>query len=541
MADGPINKKAGSLLHRLKADASGNVLAMVAAAMIPLAGMIGGGLDMSRVYMARAKLQTACDAGALAGRQGMVGTDFTAGNSASANKFFNFNFPVGTMDATNVAFTVSPDPDDSAALLANASADIPTSLMAIFGKETLSIRVECNAKKDLGANDIMLVLDVTGSMLCDPGTSGTCSETSTSKITRLRNGAMGLYRALDTGDVGQTRYGIMPYSGTVNVARHLTNNMIVTNMQYPDCDGYGSVSTPSGSYWGCNSAKYDNVHINNTSWKVGGGGGFGFFTPSGPSIANWRDSGEGCIEERSSRSTQSYPPRIQTSVTKEDIDYKTTSWTDLDGKWGRYDWEEWSAYVKAGTKTRSAPSAITDAPYWQTACPSEAKKLQSYGNETGYRNAINAATAKVTGGTYHDIGMIWGMRYISPTGLFASSNPTTFNGIAVNKHIVFMTDGMTDTQTNPWYYSAYGVNAVESRMEGVGNTDELHVARFQSACAVARSMNITVWVIALDVADTTDIEPCASSPDHFYTSDGTDLEQVFEEIGQGIGDLRLTS
>ena len=137
------------------------------------------------------------------------------------------------------------------------------------------------------------------------------------------------------------------------------------------------------------------------------------------------------------------------------------------------------------------------------------------------------------------IGMIWGMRYISPTGMFAASNPTEFNGYPVNKHIIFMTDGLTDTQTNPWYYSAYGVNAVESRMQGTGNSDELHVARFHSACALARSMNITVWIIALDVADTTDVEPCASSADHFYTSDGTDLEQVFTQIGQGIGDLRL--
>jgi len=540
MAFGPQISRAGAFLHHLRVDSTGNALAMMAAAMVPLAGMIGGGLDMSRVYMARAKLQTACDAGALAGRQGMVGTDFEASDRASANKFFNFNFPVGTMNASNVTFAIDSHPTDTSALQASATADVPTSLMRIFGKKTMAVRVTCDAKLDLGANDLMLVLDVTGSMLCAPGVTGTCTESTDSKIRKLRDGALGLYRALDTGDAGQTRYGIMPYSGTVNVAKHLTNNMIVTNMQYPDCDGYGNVSTPAGAYYGCNSAKYDNVHINNTSWKVGGGGS-GFFTPSGSSIANWRGSGEGCIEERSSRSSQSYPPRIQTTVTQDDIDYQASSWVDLNAKWGRYDWEEWSAYVKAGTKTRSAPSAITDAPYWQVACPSEAKKLQAYGNESDYSTAIDEATARVTGGTYHDIGMIWGMRYISPTGIFSASNPTDFAGYPVNKHIIFMTDGLTDTQTNPWYYSAYGVNAVESRMEGVGNSDELHVARFQSACAMARSMNITVWVIALDVADTSDVEPCATSTDHFYTSDGSDLEDVFAQIGQAVGDLRLTS
>ncbi len=510
---------------------------MVAAAMVPLAGMIGGGLDMRRAYMAKAKLQNACDAASLAGRQAMAGTTFTSDNTATANRFFNFNFPVGTMDAKNVSFAVAPDPGDAATV--TATAEIPTSLMRIFGKERVEIEVNCNATRELGSNDLMLVLDVTGSMLCEPGVAGTCTETSDSKIRRLRTGAMGLYRALDSADAGQTRYGIMPYSGTVNVARHLTNNQIVTNMEYPDCDGYGNVSTPGGLFYGCNSATFDTVSINSTSWNTTGA--TGFFGQNAQAIANWRTSGDGCIEERSSRTTPSYRPRIQTTITQEDIDYAPTSWFDLNGKWGRYDYEQWSAYVKAGTKTRSAPADITDAPYWQVACPSEAKQMTTYASEALFQTAINEATAKVTGGTYHDIGMIWGMRYISPTGLFSGSNPTTFAGYPVNKHIIFMTDGKTDTETNPWNYSAYGVNAVESRLEGTGTGDEKHVARFQSACALARSMNITVWVIALDVTDTTDIEPCASSVDHFFTSDGTDLEQVFEDIGKGIGDLRLTS
>ncbi|GAB5489082.1 MAG: hypothetical protein Pars2KO_26520 [Parasphingorhabdus sp.] len=507
---------------------------MVAAAMVPLAGMIGGGLDMSRAYMAKAKLQNACDAASLAGRQAMSGTTFTSDNNATANRFFNFNFPVGTMDAQNVTFTVAPDPNDSAAVTATATAEIPTSLMRIFGNEEVEIEVNCNAKREIGSNDLMIVLDVTGSMLCAPGVTGTCSETSSSKIRRLRSGAMGLYRALDSADAGQTRYGIMPYSGTVNVARDLTNNQVVRNMQYPDCNGYGNVTTPNGTYYGCNSATFDNVHINNTAWGSVSGG-------TSARIAAWRQSGEGCIEERASMASSSYRPQIQTDVTQGDIDLGSRGWWDKNRKWGRYDYEQWSAYVKAGTKTRSAPAAISDAPYWQVACPSEAKKMTTYASEGLFQTAIDEATARVTGGTYHDIGMIWGMRYISPTGIFSGSNPTEFSGYPVNKHIIFMTDGMTDTQTNPWYYSAYGVNAVESRLQGPGTGDENHVARFHSACALARSMNITVWVIALDVADTTDVEPCASSPDHFKTSDGTDLEEVFEEIGKGIGDLRLVS
>src|SRR3546814_10019435 len=58
-------------LTRLLHNEAGNTLAIVAAAIFPLAGMIGGGLDMSRLYLAKTRLQQACDAGALAGRKAM--------------------------------------------------------------------------------------------------------------------------------------------------------------------------------------------------------------------------------------------------------------------------------------------------------------------------------------------------------------------------------------------------------------------------------------------------------------------------------------
>src|SRR3546814_18557078 len=45
------------------------------------------------------------------------------------------------------------------------------------------------------------------------------------------------------------------------------------------------------------------------------------------------------------------------------------------------------------------------------------------------------------GGTYHDVGMVWGARLLSPTGLFADENATAPNERPISRHIVFMTDG----------------------------------------------------------------------------------------------------
>ncbi|NTZ42873.1 hypothetical protein G7A66_07185 [Altererythrobacter sp. SALINAS58] len=60
-------------LPSLARNSSGNALAIFAAALVPMTIMVGSGLDVGVTYMARAKLQNARDAGALAGRQAMQG------------------------------------------------------------------------------------------------------------------------------------------------------------------------------------------------------------------------------------------------------------------------------------------------------------------------------------------------------------------------------------------------------------------------------------------------------------------------------------
>ena len=57
------------LLARLLHDHKGNVLAIVGAGLVPLTIMIGSGVDLSRAYMAKSKMQSACDAASLAARR----------------------------------------------------------------------------------------------------------------------------------------------------------------------------------------------------------------------------------------------------------------------------------------------------------------------------------------------------------------------------------------------------------------------------------------------------------------------------------------
>ena len=86
------------VMSRLIGSEEGNIIALFAASIIPVIGLVGGGVDMSRIYLTHTRLQGACDAGALIGRKMMgVGTwdanDGAAGDKALA--MFDSNFVSG--------------------------------------------------------------------------------------------------------------------------------------------------------------------------------------------------------------------------------------------------------------------------------------------------------------------------------------------------------------------------------------------------------------------------------------------------------------
>ncbi len=90
-----------SFLRRLVHDIAANTLAISAVSMLPLMAMVGGGIDASRYYMASARLQSACDAGALAARRAMVTTVMTTEARTQALNFFDQNFSDGMFGVTN--------------------------------------------------------------------------------------------------------------------------------------------------------------------------------------------------------------------------------------------------------------------------------------------------------------------------------------------------------------------------------------------------------------------------------------------------------
>jgi Flp pilus assembly protein TadG len=502
-------------LRSLGADDRGNTSIMVAAALLPILGMIGAGLDLSRAYLARAKMQSACDSAALGARRAMASSTLDQASIDEGKKFFNFNFPAGTMEAAPVDLDIHASPTDESTVIVVASTTIPTSIMKIFGFRTLPASITCSADQDYVNNDIMLVLDVTGSMNCKAGTGTSCAYQATeqtgSRISKLRSAAVSLYKALEGATGVRTRYGFMPYSMTVNVGKDLNGTWIANPANYWK---QVSVQVCVKKDKKGNCTQYQTQ----TQWQL---------TPVTHTSSWLSSTWGGCVEERSTESQTGSTIKISSDVAQGDID-DTGNTPAL----------QWQPYDESIDQGQSDPIATNLKQF----CPAKAKRLAEYGDDTAFSTALNASVAKVGGYTNHDLGMTWGMRYLSSTGMFSSDNPTIYNEIPVDKHIVFLTDGtMTASTAN---YSSFGVPAKEDRMvKGDSDLVQRHIDRFLNACDQAREMGATIWVIALDVPDAGSldaIKQCASGDDHFFTSNGSDLDLVFTRIGRGIGRLRMT-
>lgn len=656
-------------LSNLLKDKRGNTLAIAGAAFFPLAAMVGGGIDVSRLYLAKTRLQQACDAGALAGRKSMTGLTWADANEQVALNFFNTNFPEGKFGAGDI--DIEYDASNTGAVTGEATVEIPMTLMALFNFGDKTVSAECTADLQLPNTDVMFVLDTTLSM------NDTNPGDSSNRISVLRTSVKSFYDTLQAvKPAGATiRYGFVPYSSTVNVGYLLHRDWIqetaVYDSRVPDgtstvagntqgatqtktttkkisgSSGTGtkyqgssekcvapannlsdkytawsawspsatdlprsrtrtrtrhgttySAALQSGVCW-ITPTNYDNlveeqtetvsanpnagntgadqtiyhwfyqpVSYSMTALKGSGAGdqpvSFGSFVAQvGNNHSNrtitWSKA-NGCIEERATRRTDE-----GTNIPLHDMDIDlvptpsdpTTQWKPyLPGVvYGR---NQGNVTATTGWLYSGSPATSTRVvninsninyytPFNDTtqygACPTYALKMGEISSSdlTAYLAALTPA-----GFTYHDIGMTWGLRLMSPQGLFAAEHAAAAANGTFARHLIFMTDGETDTRIGG--YDAWGMSAVARRRTPTGSIptnatqNTLTETRLGELCTIAKNQkNITVWVIAFGTTLTSLLSDCAS-PNRAYQADNADeLTETFAQIASQIAQLRLTN
>ena len=203
--------------HSILKDEAGNILPMAVAGMMVMAALVGGAVDMSRAYKVQDRLQNACDAGVLAGRRAVTTNGFDAVAKAQANTYFNINFDTAAQGTKSTTFLTAGDTAGNA-IGGKASTKMDMLVMQIFGKTTMDVAVNCSSTMGVGNSDIMMVLDVTGSMAT--------TLDSTTRIGALKVAMKNFYTTLATATQGtnaRVRYGFVPFSSSVNVGQILYN------------------------------------------------------------------------------------------------------------------------------------------------------------------------------------------------------------------------------------------------------------------------------------------------------------------------------
>lgn len=245
----------------------------------------------------------------------------------------------------------------------------------------------------------------------------------------------------------------------------------------------------------------------------------------------------GCIEEAASVATGTWDP---VNANAFDLDINLIPQTQAQHWKPALVGAQWNRRDNNGTGSRTRNTVVTTNANMERpgqTCPAQARRLAQItrGDLQAYVNGLTPA-----GNTYHDIGMIWGARFISPRGIFRADNETAPNGDAIGRHIVFMTDGILVTGNTQ--YGTYGVEFYDRRVtnDGSSSLTARHSARFQAACRAARNENITVWVVAFGTALSQNLIDCASPGRAYQANDAAALNSAFEEIAQKIAALRLT-
>lgn len=185
-----------------------------------------------------------------------------------------------------------------------------------------------------------------------------------------------------------------------------------------------------------------------------------------------------------------------------------------------------------------------NAQYYGCGAPAKTLAEMSATDFNSYLGSATSGDFRPFGHTYHDVGMIWGLRLISPDGPWAPTTAAWAGHNPPNRYIVFMTDG--DILPDPDAYHLYGLNSAEAGAAAanttVANLSTIHTNRFLAACNAAKSKGITVFVVQFDNGSTPsdDMTDCASAGYAYAAQTQSQLQSAFSTIALEITRLRLS-
>ena len=150
-------------------------------------------------------------------------------------------------------------------------------------------------------------------------------------------------------------------------------------------------------------------------------------------------------------------------------------------------------------------------------------------------------------GTQADIGLMWGLRMLSPRSewadFFGQDRPTDYDAAGARKIMVLLTDGQNAFPNLVEGYYGCSVDSNNSRGEsgpcwlpdsiGDPSNDSLDSLMLDSCDAIREDYNVELFTIAVDITDPRTINllaDCADDADRAFNISASEIDAVFESI-----------
>ena len=545
---------------KLSCDVTGMSGIMLAMSLIPTMAVIGIATDVSRAYIVKTRLATALDAAALAGGKNF----FDADREAQIKKYFDANFPSNFYGATvSGPYEIDENGDrlpvghvygqNDAVLRLTADVQIPTTFMRVFQYDDMEVGGNTEVTRETSLLDVVLAIDMSGSMLRTVSGSYTSSEEN-QRIGLAKVAAGDLVDILfgSSEENALLNIGLVPWSGKVNVTENGTEygkdssgTAIPSGNLFTTQDIIGSPDNPYREEY-YRYDKYDDGDIwdddndfvlKNWTTKINKVY-FAHNAPSVPLLAEPPTGWKGCVYARYARTKpysdyQSYKDPVAEAQAG---DLHDGPYEPEDGP----AWVGWYPMGYEGEKNSCDLRYLNQKSHSCTTCPAYGISPLQH-NKTHIKDAIEELSIP-SGSFYTNIpqGLAWAWRTITPGKPFDEATVIDDPTYVKHKAIILLTDGENTVRSGDAYnHGFYTQSKRNQRLKDLAdaiknkndddpdNDDEILIYTIQFANSSNTLINLLKYVATDDDF-------------YFYAPDRESLQTAFKKIAKDLSKLRLS-
>jgi len=502
---------------RFDKDQHGNVAVLFAFSMVPLIGLLGGAVDVTRYQRHKVELLNAMDSAAIAlVRHGPT-------NDADADDFVN-RYVAAMMPGEGRDHGLHLDRFDAVAIpggyrvVANGTMD--TAFLPVVGIEEMPLKLETEVMATSGSYEVALALDNTGSMA------------ERNKIGALKEAANHLIDILyqDAGAEDRVKMALVPFTTAVNIRGEAFKS------DWLDPKGLG-LGTHRFDAYDREVSRLD-IFQALSDGKVG---------PDGLPTA-WK----GCVEAREGDLD------VDDTAPGNDPVTRWTPYLSPDGSDNGGGWVHDNSYLADATGGRGSaidrlrnvdkyftPTYLAGyhGPFNEKSGPNQSCRgpiVELTSDQKRMRDAIKAM--QPGGYTHIPQGLVWGWRVLSPGEPF--NQGAAYDDATTQKALVLLSDGKN---TFPETYTSYGYRAggrlASSEWSGIRKLND----KVSTICEAVKAKGIRLYMILLEENDPATkqiFQDCASRSGgealYYEVPDAAALDAAFENIGKDLTTLRIT-